>query len=172
MPPDRRQRAFHLVGQLFSRVPALARLWGRRFDALHSNDVPFVHPRKPLSQSRVALVTTGGVHLLTQPSFDMADPRGDATYRVIPAATPPDALTITHDYYDHTDADRDLNILFPLALFRELAGQGRIAALADCYGFMGHIEPPHVETLLTRTAPAVVSMLKQQRIDCVLLTPA
>jgi D-proline reductase (dithiol) PrdB len=163
---------FHLVGQLFSRVPALARLWGRRFDALRSDEIPFVLPRKPLRQSRMVLITTGGVHLRSQPPFDMGDPRGDPTFRHIPAATPPDALAITHDYYDHADADRDQNILFPLALFRELAQRGRIGALADGYGFMGHIEPPHVQTLLTRTAPEVAGRLKQQRVDCVLLTPA
>ena len=47
-----------------------------------------------------------------------------------------------------------------------------LARLADGYGFMGHIEPPHVQTLLARTAPEVAGRLKQQRVDCVLLTPA
>jgi hypothetical protein len=37
---------------------------------------------------------------------------------------------------------------------------------------MGHIEPPHVETLIRRTAPEVAGMLRQEQIDAVLLTPA
>jgi D-proline reductase (dithiol) PrdB len=167
-----RQRVYHLIGQLFTRIPALARRWGRRFDALAFDDVPFTPLRKPLRECRFALVTTGGVHLREQPPYDMADPRGDPTYRTIPADTLYSRLTITHDYYDHHDAERDLNILLPIELFRNLAGGGQIGSLATCYSFMGHIEPPHVETLLRTTAPQVAGKLKQERVDAVLLTPA
>ena len=167
-----RQRIYHMVGALYSRVPALARRWGRGFDALSFDDVPLARIRKPLRECRIALITTGGVHLRDQPPYDMADPRGDPTFRIIPAETPRARLAITHDYYDHADAERDLNILLPLGLFRELAARGWIGALATCYGFMGHIEPPHVATLLEVTAPQVAGKLKQERVDAVLLTPA
>lgn len=167
-----RQRIYHLIGDLYTRVPFLARRWGRRFDALSFMDVPFVPLRKPLQSCRLALVTTGGVHLRAQPPYNMADPRGDPTYRIIPAETPATELTITHDYYNHQDAERDLNILFPLDLFRTLARDKHIGSLATCYSFMGHIEPPHVETLLRTTAPQVVGKLKQDKVDAVLLTPA
>lgn len=167
-----RRRLYRATGQLFSHVPALARLWGRLFPALDFDSVPFTPLRKPLDARRVALVTTGGVHCKDQPPFDMADPRGDASYRHIPAETPDAELMVTHDYYDHADVRRDFNILFPRALLRGLVRQGRIGALADCYSFMGHIEPPHVDTLLQRTAPEVAGQLRQEQVDAVLLTPA
>jgi D-proline reductase (dithiol) PrdB len=167
-----RQRIYRLVGQLYTRFPSLARRWGQRFDALNFDEVPWTRLQKPLRECRFALITTGGVHLKSQPPYDMNDPRGDATFRVIPAETPANDLTITHDYYDHSDAERDLNILLPIGLFRELAAKGAIASLATCYSFMGHIEPPHVETLLHTTAPQVAGRLKQERVDAVLLTPA
>lgn len=167
-----RQRIYHMVGRLYTRMPWMARRWGRRFDALAFDTVPFVPLRAPLRECRIALVTTGGVHRRSQPGFDMDDPRGDASYRAIPPDTAPEALTITHDYYDHRDAERDMNILLPLGLFRELAGAGTIGALGTCYSFMGHIEPPHVATLLNVTAPQVAGKLKQERVDAVLLTPA
>ncbi len=167
-----RQRIYHAVGLLFSRVPALARRWGRSFDALTFDDVPFTRLRKPLRACRLAVITTGGVHLTDQPPYDMADPRGDPTFRTIAADTPPARLAITHDYYDHRDAERDLNILFPIELFRQLASRGHVGALATCYSFMGHIEPPHVETLVKTSAPQVAGKLKQDRVDAVLLTPA
>jgi D-proline reductase (dithiol) PrdB len=167
-----RQRIYHLIGRLYSRVPALARRWGRSFDALAFGDIPFVPLHTPLDQCRLALITTGGVHLRDQPPYDMADPRGDPSYRIIPAGTPPAQLTITHDYYDHSDAERDLNILLPIGLLRELAERRQIGALATCYSFMGHIEPPHVETLLKTSAPQVAGKLKRDRVDAVLLTPA
>ena len=150
----------------------LARSWGRHFDALTSDDVPFTRLRKPLHACRIALITTGGVHLRTQQPFDMGDSRGDPSFRAIPADTPAEQLTITHDYYDHRDAERDLNILFPLALGRELVARGALGSLGTGYSFMGHIEPPHVETLLRRTAPEVARRLRQEQIDAVLLTPA
>jgi D-proline reductase (dithiol) PrdB len=118
------------------------------------------------------VITTGGVHLTDQPPYNMADPRGDPTFRTIPAGTPRARLAITHDYYDHRDAERDLNILFPIELLRELAARGHVGALATCYSFMGHIEPPHVETLIKITAPQVAGKLKQDQVDAALLTPA
>src|SRR3712207_8512419 len=40
---------------------------------------------RPLSESRLALVTTGGVHLPADTLFDIDDPSGDCSYREIPA---------------------------------------------------------------------------------------
>jgi D-proline reductase (dithiol) PrdB len=167
-----RRRIDGLTTWAYSHVPWLARRWGRRFDAMRFEEVPFARPRRPLAEARVALITTGGVHLGSQAPFDMADPRGDASFRSIPADAPPERLRITHDYYDHRDAERDMNILLPMGLLRELVAAGRVGSLATCYGFMGHIEPPHLETLLRTTAPQVAGMLTQERVDAVLLTPA
>ncbi len=151
-----RQRVSRAYGQLLTRFPALARRWGKQFDAGAGDHVPFVRLRKPLHACRLALVTTGGVHLRTQPPFDMDDSRGDPTFRAIPTDTPAEQLMITHDYYDHRDAERDLNILFPLALGNELVARGALGGLGTSYSFMGHIEPPHVETLLHCAPPAFV----------------
>ena len=167
-----RQRVSRAYGQILTYFPALARSWGRRFDAITSEQVPFVRLRKPLHTCRLALVTTGGVHLRTQPPFDMGDSRGDASLRAIPPAASAEQLMITHDYYDHRDAERDLNILFPLALGHELVARGVLGGLGTGYSFMGHIEPPHLTTLLQRTAPEVAQRLRQEQIDAVLLTPA
>lgn len=167
-----RQRMSRAYGRLLSHLPTLARRWGRSFAAVSGDMAPFVRLRRPLSACRLALITTGGVHLRDQPPFDMGDSRGDPSFRAIPPGTLPELLTITHDYYDHRDAERDLNILFPLGHGRELATRGAIGRLGTCYGFMGHIEPPHVETLVRHTAPEVARRLRQEQIDAVLLTPA
>ena len=167
-----RQRISRSIGRLFSHIPMLARRWEKHFDAVISTDIPFVRPKVPLAQSRLSFITTGGVHCRTQPPFNMRDSRGDAGYRAIPATTSADQLMITHDYYDHRDAEKDLNILFPIALGRELVSRGVLGGLGTHYSFMGHIEPPHVDTLLQQTAPEVAQLLRQERIDAVLLTPA
>ena len=167
-----RRRTGHWLGRLFTFMPTLARSWGRRFDAVTGENVPLLGLQKPLSACRLALITTGGVHLRAQTPFDMADSRGDPSFRPIPAQSAAEDLMITHNYYDHRDAERDMNILFPLALGRELHERRIIAGLGTCYGFMGHIEPPHVETLLRHTVPDVARHLRREQIDAVLLTPA
>ena len=60
----------------------------------------------------------------------MSDPFGDPSYRELPSDTPRELYTITHDYYDHTDADRDLNIVFPIDRLKEMVREGLIGSLA------------------------------------------
>ncbi len=160
-------------------IPAVAQWWARRaaqqLQPLTADDVaiPFARLTKPLSQCRAALVTTAGVHMRSQPPFDMQNPDGDASYRAIPAAAAAEALTITHKYYDHSDADRDLNVVFPLAHLRDLVRQGVIGGLAaQQFGFMGHIEGQQLAVLQNKTAPEVAARLRQSGADFVLLTPA
>ncbi|MEW6636025.1 MAG: selenoprotein B, partial [Actinomycetota bacterium] len=98
---------------------------------------PFAQPQKPLSGMRLALVTTGGVHLPSQPRFDIDDPLGDCSYREIPADA--ERLSWTHTYY-RPDEDADLDAVFPLWTLRELAGEGIIGSLNHRhFSFMGAI---------------------------------
>lgn len=167
-----------LSNRLFA-VPAVAQWWAKltagRTGALVdlSDGIPFARLTKPLAQCKVALLTTGGIHLPKQPPFDMENPEGDATYRTIPGDVALDAITITHKYYEHSDADRDLNVIFPLAHFRELAKNGIIGGLASAhFGFMGHIEGAQVAILNEKSAPDVAAKLRADGVDFAFLTPA
>jgi D-proline reductase (dithiol) PrdB len=103
----------------------------------------------------------------------MQDSDGDPTFRTIDGATIASDYKITHDYYDHTDAEKDLNIIFPLDRLRELQQEGVIGQLADThYSFMGHIDGRHIATLIGQAAKQVMEKLKQDQVDVVLLTPA
>jgi D-proline reductase (dithiol) PrdB len=102
----------------------------------------------------------------------MHDRKGDPTFRVIDVSRPISSLMISHDYYDHSDADRDINIVFPIQRLWELQDEGLIGEVARIhYGFMGHITGPHIPTLLNQYAPEVVRGLKSDSVDVVLLTP-
>ncbi|HEX5701541.1 MAG TPA: glycine/sarcosine/betaine reductase selenoprotein B family protein [Rubrobacter sp.] len=128
----------------------------------------FVRPKKPLYKSRLALVTTGGVHLPDQPRFDIDDPAGDCSYREIPATA--DDLTWTHAYY-RPDEGSDLNAVFPLQTLRRLVSDGAVGELsARHFSFMGAIHDP--TPLVERTAPEVADKLVEDRVDLVLLTPS
>jgi D-proline reductase (dithiol) PrdB len=162
-----------LVVQAFRRIPWLKSRWAKRRRFVEGRDTPWAPLAKPLCDSVVALVTTAGVHLKSQEPFDMADPDGDPSFRAIPVDAARADLTITHKYYDHSAADRDINVVLPLDRINELVAERRIRGIAPfAYGFMGHIDGPHVKTLIEKTAPEVARRLKADRADAVILTPA
>ena len=162
-----------LLARIFTRFPSLFRRWVRNHQFVEFSDSPWAPLRGPLTQSRVALVTTAGVHLKNDRPFNMRDPAGDPSFRPIPARALPGDWTITHNYYDHTDADQDINVVLPLERLRELAGLGEIGSVGENhFAFMGHILPPHINTLMHTSAPQVARRLQQDRVDAVILTPA
>ena len=159
--------------QLFKRLPWLADRWARRRRFVEATSVPWTPLARPVRDCAVALVTTAGVHLRTEPPFDMADPDGDPSFRVIPSEAPRAQLTITHKYYDHSAADRDLNVVLPIDRLRELAAAGRVGGVAPrVYSLMGHIDGHHVRTLMETTAPEVARRLRDDGAQAVVLTPA
>jgi D-proline reductase (dithiol) PrdB len=102
----------------------------------------------------------------------MNDPDGDPTFREIDIQRPLYDLMITHDYYDHADADRDINIVFPIERLREFETEGIIGRVADThYSFMGHIDGRHIKTLINEYAPEVAQRVKADNVDVVLFTP-
>ena len=135
---------------------------------LNHNIMPFTRFGKPLRESRLALVTTGGVHLPDQTRFDINDPSGDCSYREI--STDAYALTWTHAYYA-PDRGTDLDSVFPLWTLRGLVAEGVVGNLGPRhFSFMGaiHDSGPLVE----RTAPEVAGKLTEDGVDAVLLTPS
>jgi D-proline reductase (dithiol) PrdB len=170
---DYKRKQDKLFAWLFTRYPILVKLWARHSQFVEFSDAPWTRMTMAASQCRLALVTTGGAHLLSQPPFNMLDPAGDPTYREIPADTSHENLTITHDYYDHSDADQDINIVFPIERVLELK---RLRDIGDVnhrhFSFMGHITNQHVHTLMRDTAPQIASALKADGVDIVILTPA
>jgi D-proline reductase (dithiol) PrdB len=166
-------RIVRRLGVLFTWNRPLRELWARVARAGPAGGIPWAPLRKPLSGCTVALVTTAGVHIAGDTPFDMKDRRGDPTYREIPGRCRASELVVTHDYYDHRDADRDVNVVFPIDRLREMASDGEIGRVAPShYGFMGHLLDPHMETLRERTAPEVARKLSGAGVDLVLLSPA
>jgi D-proline reductase (dithiol) PrdB len=163
-----------ILAKILTLFPSLLERFVEKVETLELTfeTVPWTPFTKGLKDSRFAIVTTAGVHLKDQKPFDMDDPEGDPTWREIPLGSPLEDYTITHDYYDHKDADRDINIVYPIDRMRELVEGGVIGGLAPThYGFMGHITGRHVPTLMNITAPEVFRRLKAVGVDAVLLTP-
>ncbi len=161
------------LSKLISGMPFLSKFFIDSYSPRESHDIPWTPVSKPLSESKIALVTTSGVHHKDQEPFNMLDTNGDPSFRVIDTGKPVSSLKITHDYYDHSNAERDINIVLPVERLMELKDDGLIGEIADHhYAFMGHIDGHHIDRLMNETAPAVAQLLKADRVDAVMLIPA
>jgi D-proline reductase (dithiol) PrdB len=171
--PSMRTKIHIFLARLFTRLPVLGRWWSKFAPMPVNIDVPWVPMKTPLQNSCVCLITTGGLHLKTDTPFNMDDPEGDPSYRAIPATATNRDLVITHDYYDHKDADRDFNIILPLDRVRELVAAGHLGGLTPThYSFMGHIDGRHVRTLESAVLPELIGRIQREAPDFVFLTPA
>lgn len=138
--------------------------------AARNTRIAFHRLQKPLSELRVALATSSGVYVKDQPPFDMVARAGDRSVRWIPADVDSRDLRFAHDHYDHTDADRDPNCVFPIDRLRELAAAGAIGSVAAAHvGFMGFIPQP--DLFVSETVPEVASRLVRDGVDVAVLSP-
>ena len=128
---------------------------------------PFVPLEKPVSESRLALVASGGIYVEGQVAFHFKD---DLSFRVVDTATPTAKLRATHFAYDLTDARQDPNVVFPLDPLRALVADGTLGALSErAYTFMGGIYSSRkVKEIL---APAIARRVVEDQVDLVLLVP-
>jgi D-proline reductase (dithiol) PrdB len=98
-----------------------------------------------LSQAKLALVTSAGIHLRDDKPF-VGDPKGgDTSYRVIPSTARAADIVQSHVSigFDHTAIMRDLNVTFPVDRVRELVDKGIVGSLAqNYYSSWGRYEIP------------------------------
>lgn len=161
-----------VLAALYGRLPVLSALAARGWKGEEAGEIPWSPARIPLREASIALVTSAGVHLKRDQPFDIENPEGDASFRVIPGDTALRDLTITHDYYDHRAADRDVNCVFPLERLHELARAGWIGRVAPRHiGTMGHILGDEERRLVGETAPAIARLLAADGVHYVLATP-
>ena len=161
------------LAKIFTRFPFLVEGWAKSRKFVTNLETPWAALSKDLKECKMALVTTAGVHLRCQPPFDMKDRDGDPNFRGIPSWVDTKDLTITHNYYDHRDADQDINVVFPIQRLRELEAKGIIGGIAARhFSFMGHIAGRHLGTLVKRTGPEVARLLREDGAEAVFLTPA
>lgn len=134
--------------------------------------VPWTQLARPLSQCRLALVSSAAFVAPGQDPFDESVRGGDVSFRQIPADLDAAALTDTHrsDSFDHTGMRQDPNLAFPIDRARELAERGRIASVSRFHlSLMGSILAPG--RLMRDTAPAAAEQLLADGVDIALLVP-
>ena len=125
---------------------------------------------KSLDQACLALISSGGIFRHDQEPFDPWAVNG-LGFRQIPTNTPYRDLRLHHNYFDHRDALRDLNCVFPVQRLKELADQGFIGRLAPAAITLGMGRLYKRTALQKETVPRIVEVLKGQGVDAVLLVP-
>ncbi len=128
---------------------------------------PIAKVHKTLKDSKVAFITTAGIHLKDDNPFNVD---GDHTFRVIPGDVDFSNLTITHDHYDKEEALKDINCVFPLEVLRNLECEGYIKEVAPRnFGLMGYI--PNIDLLIKVSAPKIADILVEDDVDIAILSP-
>ena len=135
---------------------------------LESQNAPAWTPlTKPLSDSKVGLICTGGIYAAGQTAFHFKD---DTTYRAISTDVDVEDLRATHFAYDLTDARKDINVVFPVEQLRTMVDEGLIDSIApDAYTLMGGIYS--TRRVREELIPALVDRVLADEVDVVLLVP-
>jgi D-proline reductase (dithiol) PrdB len=132
----------------------------KKYPLIVSEDVPWT----------AALVTSGGLYLKdSQPPFDTVSIHGDSSFREIPKTVRQDELGIAHTHYDHSLAEEDINVIFPIQRFIELEKENIIGRVADTHYSFSYVND--VVSLVTETVPKLISRIKAAKVDILFLVP-
>ena len=141
--------------------------WARRPET-----PPWTPLERPLAESTVVLIASGGAYREGQVAFHWKD---DTGIRRIPTDQPACDVRVTHFAYDLEPARADPNIVFPVDRLNELVDEGVLGGLApEALACMGGIySVRRAEEVL---APAMVEAVTSARasgtdIDMALLVP-
>lgn len=132
--------------------------------------VPFTPFEKDLSKATIAIVTAAGVHRKDQDPFNIEDDLGDLSYRLMDDEVPSSDLMVTHHHYDYSDADEDINVVYPIDILRELVDEGFIGGIAKKHvGYMGYTM--RLKDMYDQTAPEIANEIDRgSRANAVILT--
>jgi D-proline reductase (dithiol) PrdB len=117
------------------------------------------------------LLSSAGIFRDDQEPFDAWAVNG-LTFRLIPTDTPPEKLKLHHNYFDHRDALRDLNCIFPFKRLKDLENLGYIGKLVPMAVTLGMGRLYKRTELTKKTVPKIVEVLKEQDANAILLVPA
>ena len=155
-----------------SEFPLKVRLFLKAYRWRRIDPVPWTPLSKPLSECRVALVSSAGFVTPDQEPFDETRRGGDPSFREIPRDVDLATLRDTHrsESFDHSGMRKDPNLALPIDRLRELARAGRIGGVNSRHiSFMGSLTA--TGAFVRDTAPAVARLFAEDGVDVALLVP-
>ncbi|MFB3884091.1 MAG: glycine/sarcosine/betaine reductase selenoprotein B family protein [Thermodesulfobacteriota bacterium] len=162
----------------FRFLPPGLKAWVQSFipEEEFEGSLPWTPMSKPLSQTTIALVTSAGISLKSDPPFDMEREKkeplwGDRSFRMIPTGTTEKEIDVNHLHINTSYIKRDINVMLPLARMAELEKERIIGRLAPtAYSFYG-FQWQNTDFLLEAFEP-ISEKMKVEEVEAVLLTPA
>lgn len=148
------------------------RLFLKTYKWRRIDPVPWSPLKKPLSDCRVAVVTSAGLIMPDQEGFDKTMRGGDPSFREILGDVDVAELIDTHrsESFDHTGMAKDRNVAFPLDRLRELVQRRRIGSVNHRHlSLMGSITAPG--RFIKQNAPEAAQRFVQDKVDVALLVP-
>jgi D-proline reductase (dithiol) PrdB len=127
----------------------------------------FNRPPRPLSELRVAIVTTAALRGSDQAKWT----GGDQSFRLLPATS--EGLILGHisPNFDRSGFVTDPNVVFPIDRLHEMAKEGSIGSVASKHvAFLG-AQDETMTTIRLDSGPAAAKVLREDGVDVVLLTP-
>ena len=145
---------------------AAMRTLGDNFPVPTFDDSAWVTP-KPLSQAKVAIVTSAAIHTTADERFAP----GDTGFRFVPRAARDLVLGHWSPNFDRTGFALDLTSSFRSIVSRSWRPRAQSVRLhPDTSHFAGN-QPDDVATIIHDTGPAAAAELKADGVDIVILTP-
>jgi D-proline reductase (dithiol) PrdB len=120
---------------------------------------------KPLSERRIAIVSTAGLMHRGEEPFSIFS----TDYRILDTESDKDVL-MSHvsTNFDRTGFTQDHNLVYPIDRLHEKRDRGEIGSVARYhYSFMGAIPPENVET----AAQQLAKTLRGDEVDGLILVP-
>jgi len=162
----------------FRFLPPGLRAWVRSFipERDFNGYIPWTSLPKPIHQITLALVTSAGISLKTDPPFDMEREKkeplwGDRSFRRIPKGTTEKDIDVNHLHINTKWIKQDINVMLPLQRMAEFEEEGIIGRLAPtAYSFYG-FQWQNTDFLKEAIEPISIGM-KEEEVEAVLLTPA
>jgi D-proline reductase (dithiol) PrdB len=156
----------------FDEFSRSMRLFLKAYPWRRIDPVPWAPLRRPLAESRLALVSSAGFVAPGQPPFDESVRGGDVSLRDIPADSDVRTLIDSHRSasFDHRGIQADANLALPIERVQELVASGRIGSVNRRHlSCMGSITAPG--RLVRHTAPEAARRLVADSVDVALLVP-
>jgi D-proline reductase (dithiol) PrdB len=162
----------------FRFLPPSLAAWVRSFipEENFKGPIPWTPMSHPLSQTTIALVTSAGISLKSDPPFDMVREKreplwGDHSFREIPRGSTEKDIEVNHLHINTSYIKQDINVILPLARMAEFEKEKIIGRLAPTsYSFYGF---QWKSTDYLKGAIEPISMrMKLERVEAVLMTPA
>lgn len=145
--------------------------WDPEFSFFISSTIPWTAPPASVSDTRVALISTGGLHLVGDVPFRTMEERfGDTSFRVIPHGSGSETLALSAPYVDDKYVAYDLEVALPLKALERLHREKRIGPpAAHHFSFCGGIVHPLPG--LAESAGRLEGILREDGAGAVVLLP-